>query len=88
MNKTNNFCWQIIFFFVILKSIEMKESEIKILMMNILKKTKNGHYQARLLGSNFEVSRQEVEDAILKGAAYFKVNQPIGSVKALDARFG
>lgn len=66
----------------------MKESEMIINMMIISKKTKNGHYQVRMFGSDFEVSRQEVENAILKGAAYFKVNQPIGSVKALDARFG
>ena len=56
--------------------------------MIISKKNENGSYQVRMLGSDFEVFRQEVEDAILKGAAYFKVNQPIGSVKALDARFG
>lgn len=66
----------------------MKESETILIMKIISKKNENGSYQVRMLGSDFEVSRQEVEDAILKGAAYFKVNQPIGSVKALDARFG
>lgn len=49
----------------------------------ITQKLDNG-YKVHTLGSDFNVTKEEVETAVKNGQAYFKANKPVENMAQLD----
>lgn len=53
-------------------------------MVYVIKQKLDNGYKVHTLGSDFNVTKEEVETVIKNGLAYFKANKPVETIAQLD----